>query len=583
MPEKRRVLRGQTISSGITLGTCHIVASTEFEIPELSIAPQKVSDELALLDRAVTRTIDELTALRHSAARKMGGPVVKIFDAQLMIAGDAQFLNEVKREITDRRKNAASVYAHQVQESIAPLKHASDTYLQQMAIDIESVAQRVLAHLIGKEEQPETPFTGQQILVGPSFSPSDVLIFRNRKAVGFVCGEGGKNSHMALIARSLMMPSLVIGSSWTSIPEGSRLIIDGPADQVIIYPTDTEWTEYTKQRKRLGAALVTKLRTLSFPPRTADGTVITVAANLELPGTVDEILSERNVPVGLFRTEFLYLEAGEFPDERAQTERYREIAETYASSYVVLRTFDLGSDKMPADALGKEAFAQDEENPALGWRGIRPMLALPEIFLAQIRAILRASSRRNVRILIPMITDAYEVEQVRKLIRQAMTDLKKERVAFDEGIKVGVMIEVPSAAISIGQILPLVDFIAIGTNDLTQYVLAADRNNVRVASLYNPLHPSLLALLERVNRKAMEHGKPVCVCGELAGDVLALPLLIGMGMREFSMHPARIFDAVKLIKKIDIATSRALVSDSLGISTASAVLRRLQAFQNTLD
>jgi phosphotransferase system enzyme I (PtsI) len=332
-------------------------------------------------------------------------------------------------------------------------------------------------------------------------------------------------------------------------------------------------------KKRQGPATIARLSKLDrIPPVTADGQPFEIAANLELPGPVDEVLAQQHIPVGLYRTEFLYLQADDFPDEAAQYDYYARIAETFAPTRVILRTFDIGSDKMKTgDSFGHE------DNPALGWRGIRSMLEMPEVFRAQIRAMLRASTRKNIQIMLPMVSDLSECDRARKLIAQVMLGLRRDGIAFDEEIKIGIMVEVPSAALMSDLLASKVDFISIGTNDLTQYTLSADRANARVAGLYNSYHPSVLHLIKMTVDACKKHGKLVSICGEIAGDQLALPLFVGMGVGQLSMNPAKIYDMCRLVKRIDSNLVRALVGAVMASPSAAAVTRKLESFKEALD
>ena len=392
--------------------------------------------------------------------------------------------------------------------------------------------------------------------------------------------EGGRDSHMGLIARSLMMPVAVAESAWTQVTSGCPLILDGGTGQVIINPTDEDWAEFQRLKKRQGPAAITQIRKLQqYPPLTADGRPMSIAANLELPGPIDDIIAEQKIPIGLYRTEFLYLESENFPDEQTQYEYFEQIAEKFSSTNVILRTFDLGSDKMKPGAEN----LLHESNPALGWRGIRSMLEMPDVFKAQIRAMLRASTLGNLKIMLPMVSDISEYDKAHKLIAQSMLELRRERVPFDENIPVGIMIEVPSAALMVDLFAEKVDFISIGTNDLTQYTMSADRTNERVASLYSAYHPSVLHLIKMTVDACKRHRKPVSICGEVAGDLLALPLFIGMGVDQLSMNPAKIFDMCRLVRKIDSQLVKHLVGSVMASTSVGSVTRRLESFRAALE
>jgi phosphotransferase system enzyme I (PtsI) len=384
---------------------------------------------------------------------------------------------------------------------------------------------------------------------------------------------------MALIARSLMLPVVVADFPWSQIANESRIILDGTSGVAILNPTDDEWADYQRLRKRQGPALVNRIKRLPrIPPVTKDGCPVPIAANLELPGPVEEILAQRRIPVGLYRTEFMYLQANRFPDEEEQYRHYFEIAQKFSDTPVVLRTFDLGSDKFRQGDL-----TQFEDNPALGWRGIRSMLDMSAIFKTQIRAMLRASTGGNVKILLPMISDMGELEKAKRLIAQVKYDLRKERIPFNEDVPVGIMVEVPSTAIMADTFARRVDFMSLGTNDLTQYTMSADRNNSRVASLYTPYHPSVLALVKITIDACKKAGIPISICGEVAGDPLALPLFIGLGVDELSMNPVKIVDLCRTVKKIDSTLVRHLVGSVMSSGSPQSVIKKLESYRQALD
>ncbi len=579
MSDRRKVIKGLSISSGIALGRARVVAPGQHRVPEVRIAASAVKAEIAALDRAVSDTVAELTELRLSAGKKLGDAVGKVFDAQLLIANDQEFLKRVKEEITKRKRNAGYVYNILVHKTTVGLRKSSEQYMRQMAEEIEGVAHRVMSHLGGTRKKTPVQYREGTIIVARSFTPGEVISYRNLKAIGMVAEEGGRHSHMALIARSLMIPLAIAKNACERIPNGSKIVADGTNGVVIINPTAEEWSDYQRKRKRQGPAILSRIKKLpEIPPETADGVPVNVAANLEFPGPVDDILSDQRIPVGLYRTEFLYLEGEDFPDEEAQYKYYLRLAEKFQDSSVILRTFDLGSDKIRSDG-----FTPVEANPALGWRGIRSMLEQPATFKRQIRAILRASNLKNLRILLPMISDVSEYKKARRLIAQVMFELRKEGISFDGDIPVGIMVEVPSAALTADLLAAEVDFISIGTNDLTQYTMSADRSNPRVAGLYNPCHPSVMHLIKMTVDACHRHKKPVNICGELAGDPLALPLFIGMGVSSLSMNPAKIFDCCRLVKKIDSRLVKHLVEPVLASNSASAVVRKLQNYRNALE
>lgn len=580
MYTKRTVIKGVAISSGIALGKTRIVMPGRKHVPEIPIPISGVSKEEQALDRAVELTISELRDHRNSAGDDATGPVAKVFDAQLLIAGDYEFIKQVKEQIAATRRNAAFVYNELVAATTKPLKSSSDEYMQHMALDVESVAMRVLSYLMGNMDRCDLKFPPNTILVGKSFSPAEILDYRHRNAVGFVVSRGGSNTHMALIARSLLLPVVMTSNrELAQIANQSRLIVDGNDGSLIVEPSTNDWTDHQKKRKRESRARLTRIRKLTqIPPLTRDGQAVPVASNLTLPGPVDNLLADQMIPVGLYRSEFLYLEHQGFPDEEVQYQHYRRIVKTFKSSSVTLRTFDLGYDKMISDDDWPE-----ENNPALGWRGIRIMLDETAIFKTQIRAILRASTSGNVKILLPMITDLSEFEKARRLIAQVKFALTKEGIPFANDVPIGIMIEVPSAAMTADKLAQRADFLSIGSNDLTQYTVAADRLNYRVSHLYNHYHPSVLNLIRMVVEAGHRHSTPVSICGEMAGEILALPLFIGMRVDAISMNPARIFDVCRMVKKIDAGLVAPLVSSVMSSGSLQSAVRKLQRYRKAME
>lgn len=578
MAMKRRVIKGFPISSGIVMGSARVILPGSVRVAEARIPASRIADEAAALEAAVEKTVAELREMREAALKRMGGTVAKIFDAQLLIASDHEFIREVKEEIARRRRNAGFIYNQQVRKVLAPLRKSPDRYMRQTASDIEAVASRVLSQLTAYDKC-DLKFPPNTILVGKNFSPSDLLSYRQRKSVGFVVSEGGNDSHTALIARSLMLPVVQAPQAWTTIPNNVKLIIDGTSGRIILSPTDKDLADYQKLKKSQGPALIARIRKLrKIPPETLDGQPVNIAANVSLPGPADDIVAAKRIPVGLYRTEFMYLAAGEYPDEEAQFETYRQIADRFRDSYVIVRTFDLGYDKTAPDNGWPE-----EANPALGWRGIRAMLDMADIFKVQVRAILRASAHGNLRIMLPMISDASEIDRARKLIAQAKLSLRRRGEPFDESIQVGIMVEVPSAALIADKLAAKVDFMSIGTNDLTQYTMAADRTNRKVAGLYNPLHPAVLQLIDKAVRAGRNRGIPVSICGEIAGELLALPLFIGMGVDTLSMSPHRISDICRAVKKIDSRLVKHLAPAVLASDTTRSVRRKLENYREEIE
>ncbi|HSG98971.1 MAG TPA: phosphoenolpyruvate--protein phosphotransferase [candidate division Zixibacteria bacterium] len=573
-------IQGIPASGGVALGEARVVYAWDAMIRERHIEPEDVPAEISRVERAVEKTIAELTRIRDSAGKSLGGPAAKIFDAQLMIAGDFEFIKGVKDDIAARKLNAEAVYSLRVDQSTASLRRSKEPYMRQMLTDIEAVSKKVLANMSGDGERDESPFPPQTIVVAKKLTPADTLRLHERGVAAVVTAEGSAHSHMALIARSLNLPA-VVGADriQNKVRNGTRVIIDGGQGKVFIEPDDALWKSYEKKTGVDALRSIKKLSDLpAFPPLTTDGHTVQLAANIELPGVRDRALAERGVGVGLYRTEFIYLQSNHFPDEAEQFEYYDAIAAQYAPHTVVMRTFDLGSDKYV-----EELQPLVENNPALGFRGIRTSLAMPQIFRTQLRALLRSSARGNVKIMLPMLTDIDELIRAERVIKRVMVELRRERIPFDQNIQIGVMIEVPSAALTADCFAERAAFFAIGTNDLLQYTMAVDRDNNHVADLYRAFHPAPLKLIHGAITAATRHDRPVSICGEMAGDELALPLLIGMGASSLSMDPSKLHRAARQVAALSFKEMKLLADDTLNARTLKETERIIKDFHKTLS
>jgi len=574
-----KIIKGIPASPGIAFGEARVVYTGEQSIVERAIAREDIEREIERLDQAVEATVKELQKYQKKAGQKLGGPVASIFDSQLMIASDEDFLGKVKDEIKNSHRSAEYVYSMLVEKSMVPLRISKDSYMRQMVYDIEAVANRILQNLSGNREHQISPAIRDCIFVGKRFNPADLLNLYERDARAIITTSGSPNSHMALVARSLLMPTVVgVNQAHVQINSGDRVIVDGDKGTVTINPSDAEWDRYRGREYDFRIMPITRLKKLPrFPLKTKDKKEIRVAVNITLPGPLDKTIAGRQIGVGLYRTEFLYIQRGEFPSEEEQYKIYDRVAEQYAPQNVVIRTFDLGSDK----------FAKNEENhlennPALGWRGIRAALEMPKIFRDQTRAILRASRRGNVKILLPMISDLSELKRALSMIRRAKTELKKAGRKFDDNIKIGVMIEVPSAAVNAEFLADQVDFFSIGSNDLTQYTLAADRDNRKLVKIFNQLHPSVIKLFRMTIDAANRANIPVTVCGEVSGDALAIPLLVGMGVAELSMNPSKLHNAAGVIPKISMTDARKLADRIMRLKSSKEIEGKLLEFNMAL-
>ena len=529
-------LHGAGVSGGIAIGYAHLVTAARLEVPHHEIDAQHVDAEIARFGAAVQQVRDELIAL-HTAVPANAPPEIAAFlDLHRMILDDATLSQAPRELIRTRHHNAEWALVQQMEMLVQRFEEIEDPYLRERSADVQQVAERVLKVMMGKRHAPLMPsHEGDIIAVAHDFSPADMILFKQHQFAGFVTDLGGVTSHTAIVARGLNLPAIVgMHHARQMIRERELLIIDGAASVLIVNPNPQVLAEY-RLRQRSYDLERQKLRRLrSTPAATIEGVAVELHANIELPEDVKEVLEFGATGIGLFRSEFLFLNRDDFPSEEEQFEAYRTVVAKMRGLPVTIRSLDIGADK----ALNGQNSAGP--NPALGLRAIRFCLAEPQMFMTQLRAILRASHYGKMRLLVPMIAHMHEIEQMTQIIAQAKQSLADQGVPFDAAMPVGGMIEVPAAALAIGHFIKRLDFLSIGTNDLIQYTLAIDRTDDKVAHLYDPLHPAVLHLIAHTIRTANRAGVPVSVCGEMAGEVHFARLLLGLGLRQFSMNPAQL-------------------------------------------
>jgi phosphotransferase system enzyme I (PtsI) len=532
-------MHGIGVSGGIAIGHAHLFAGMSAEVDHYEISGADVLREQRRYDRAVKEVREELNELadsvRHSAAAELA-PFVKVHS---MLLDDAAFSEAPREIIREQRCNAEFALRTQLDELMQQFADIEDPYLRGREDDVRQVAERVLGALAGTQRRIAIKPAREDasILVARDLSPADVILFREHPFAAFVTDMGGATSHTAIVARSMNIPAIVaLHHSRTLIHEDELIVVDGTQGVVIVNPDRHVLAEYRLKQNQARLERDKLKRLKSAPATTLDGTTVQLFANIELPSDVEAVKASGATGVGLFRSEFLFMNRRDLPGEDEQYEAYREVVEGMKGLPVTIRTLDLGADKA--------ADSQDHEdapaNPALGLRAIRYCLAEPDVFNTQLRAILRASKHGKVMILIPMLTTYHELTQTLAAVQTAKEQLRDEGVKYDEYVPVGGMIEVPAAAIALPMFIRKLDFLSVGTNDLIQYTLAIDRADDRVAHLYDPLHPAVLNLIAGVIRTAQQHEKPLAVCGEMAGDVELTRLLLGFGLRHFSMHPAHL-------------------------------------------
>ena len=553
-------LHGIGVSAGIAIGRAQLVSHATLEVAHYTVPPSRVEQEIARLEFAIDEVQKELTAL-HGAMTRSGevpGEFGAFLDVHWMILNDPTLSEAPKRIIAEQRCNAEWALTQQMNVLIEQFEQIEDPYLRERKADVVQVVERVLKRLMGKPGSLPTSVAEERtILVAHDLSPADVIQFKQHHFAAFLTDVGGVTSHTAIVARSLAVPAVVATHNARQlIHDGEMLIVDGAQHVVIVNPDRSVLAEYRLKQSELDLERQKLKRLRGKPAETIDGQRVELHANIELPGDLAQVLESGASGVGLFRSEFLYLNREGLPTEDEQFEAYRAVAAGLAGKPVTIRTFDLGADKQKVELDG---LARVAPNPALGLRAVRFCLAEPRLFLTQLRAILRASHYGKVRILIPMLASVAEIDATLAMIDQAKETLRERGVPFDEGVEVGGMIEIPAAVLAIGGFLAKLDFLSIGTNDLIQYTLAVDRSDEAVSHLYDPLHPAIIKLIALAISAANKAKVPIAVCGEMAGEAGLTRLLLGLGLRNFSMHPAHVPTVKQRVLTSDVAAARPIV------------------------
>ncbi|RTL49107.1 MAG: phosphoenolpyruvate--protein phosphotransferase [Rhodocyclaceae bacterium] len=542
---------GLAVSQGIAIGRAHLVSHAIMEVAQYQLRDKDIPAEISRLEKAFATTAAELESLRAEATAPGSPAELSAFlDLHTMILADPMLAEEPKVLIRDRRCNAEWALVQQMQQVTAQFDEFDDPYLRERKQDIVQVVERVIKALQGKPRKLAKRGKDEDLIViAHDLSPADTIQFKNLRIGGFVTDLGGATSHTAIVARSLAIPAVVgMHHARPLIQDDDLLIVDGTRGALIIDPDERILEEYRLKKTALELQRSKLKRLKTAHAATLDGVDISLQANIELPQDMADVKAVDADGVGLFRTEFLFMNRDDLPDENEQFEAYRTVAKAMMGKVVTIRTLDIGADKEAKALRGAERI---QPNPALGLRAIRYCLAEPQIFMAQLRAILRASHYGKVRLLIPMLAHASEVDQALAMIEAAKVQLRAQKVKFDEDIEIGGMVEVPAAALALGPFLKQLDFLSIGTNDLIQYTLAIDRTDEAVAHLYDPLHPAVLRLISLVIQTGQRAGLAVSVCGEMAGDPKMTRLLLGMGLRTFSMHPSQVLEIKQQILMAD--------------------------------
>ncbi len=578
---------GLPVSRGVAIGRAVLVASSRVDVAHYYVEASMIETEVRRLRAARDLVVEELTALKGDVPEDAHDELVALLDVHLMLLQDESLSEATRQWIVERHYNAEWALSSQLEVIARQFDEMEDEYLRDRKADLEQVVERVIAALgrLGGDSFDDPPPAGQRdfagedplVLVANDIAPADMLKFRRSVFTGFVTDVGGRNSHTAIVARSMDIPA-VVGAREASriVNQDDWIIIDGDAGVVIVNPSPIVLEEYRFRQRQVELERARLDRLRHTPAVTLDGHPIELLANIELPSDAQAVLDAGAVGVGLFRSEFLFMNrAGRLPGEEEQYEAYSKVVKSLAGLPVTIRTVDIGADKQ-LDRTPQQMERNDYNlNPALGLRAIRWSLSEPEMFGEQLRAILRASVHGKVRLLVPMVAQLREVRLLLEAIERAKAQLRARGQAYLD-VAIGAMIEVPAAALMLPFLLKHFDFVSIGTNDLIQYTLAIDRADEAVSHLYDPWHPAVLQLISQTIAKANELGKDVCVCGEMAGDPAFTELLLGMGLRSFSMHPTQVSSIKKRILRVDTKVWSKNVDLICEAEDPQAIYERLQ-------
>ncbi|MBN1500309.1 MAG: phosphoenolpyruvate--protein phosphotransferase [Spirochaetes bacterium] len=572
----QKEISGIIASPGIRIGKAYIYKGVNIVIPKYKISKEEINFEKTRLQNAVNKTKQEIMAIQQQVANSLSSDMADIFSSHLMVLEDPAIITKAIDSINSEMRNVEWILNDISLELIKSLDSIDDVYLRERIIDISDIHKRLIKNLQKIEHESLADLKEDVIIFAEDLTPSDTAVMNRDHALAFVTNKGGRTSHTAILARALEIPAIVGTIKGTSsIKNGDSVIVDGVRGKVLINPSNEEVISYISHQQDL-LLLERELSKLThLPAKTINDVEIGILGNIELPEEMAVIKDHGADSIGLFRSEFLFLDKS-LPDEETQLEGYRKVVEYFSPQPVTIRTIDVGGDKI----FGANEDYR-ERNPFLGCRAIRFSIANENLFVTQLRAILRSSVYGNVKIMFPMITTLDEIFIAKDIIEQVKYELQQEGLPFAENVPIGIMIEVPSAALNIDVLGKYVDFFSIGTNDLVQYTLAVDRIGEKVAYLYNPLDPAILRLLKSVTRQAAITGKDLSICGEIAGEPRYTMVLLGLGFRNLSMSSAYMYQVKRVIRSVTIEECEALVEKLMSIESASEMTSYHETFITT--
>ena len=576
------ILRGVAASDGIAIGTAFVLEDEEVAIPRWDVPKDRIKSELTRYRYALARTKDEMSAIHTKALKIFGKSHAKLMDAYILILNDPFLNKDVIKVIEGEHINAEYALTQVVDRTIKVMEGFDDEYFRDRKYDILDIGHKILRHLMGHVKKTLQSITEPSIVVAHNLTPTDTMHLKEKRALAFATNIGGKTAHAALLAQSMTIPAVVGMRDVTShVRTGDLIIVDGEEGVVVIRPTPALLGKYKKEQERRLAEEKRLEKLKDLPAQTKDGHRIILAANIETSEDVVIALSHGAQGIGLYRTEFLFIDRKSAPTEEEHYNNYKKAVRAAFPQPVIIRTLDIGGDKMTS--LGLKGISP-ENNPFLGLRGIRLCLKYPDIFKTQLRAILRASIEGKVKIMYPMVSGIDELRAANAILQEVKSDLRSKKVPFDESLEVGMMVEVPSAALLVDILAREVDFFSIGTNDLIQYALAVDRVNENVASLYQPLHLAVLRLIDQTVKAGHNIGnKWVGVCGEMASEPELVPVLIGLDLDELSVAPSAVPKVKEMIRSTTYADCIRLAREVMNSSSLESAQRILHIFANQLS
>lgn len=573
-------LKGIPVSPGITIGKAYVVRREDvFSAKPTSVSDAGIPREIARFEDALTRTRAEILGIRKKISSELGVEHSEIFNAHLMILEDHTLIEDVINAIKNRKVVAEFAFSSVIQRYFEAFAKIDDEYLRERISDIKDIGKRLLKNLHGREKMELEEPAERVIIIAHDLSPSETAMMNKEKVLAFVTEIGGPTSHTAILGRSMEIPSVVgMDKVTTEVKTSDVIIVDGTHGVLIINPDEQTIEQYTQEGKRFSAFITELDKLRDLPAQTKDGKKIDLAANIEFHDEIPSVVSHGADGIGLYRTEYFYLNRTDLPTEDEQYEAYNQVAEKMAPKPVIVRTLDLGGDKF----LSSLDLPQ-EMNPFLGWRAIRFCLTKVDIFKIQLRAILRASVHGNIKIMYPMISSVSELRRANQILEECRVELREKKIPFDEKMQIGAMIEIPSAALTSDILAREVNFFSIGTNDLIQYALAVDRVNEKIAYLYEPTHPAILKLIKQVIENAHRFSRWVGSCGEMSGDPAIAILLLGLGIDEISTSPVALPKVKKAIRSVTLAEAQDIAARALEFSTGQEIMDFLTERLKTID